>query len=74
MRGENQKKGRKSEEDKENQGKGRNQKKKRKGEKKKGGRAEDLEGGVDREEAVVKRFLLRTLMLSWRSITRKQCR
>lgn len=36
--------------------------------------AVDLEGGVDGEEAVVKRCLQRILMLIWRSTTLKQCR
>lgn len=29
---------------------------------------------VDREEAVVRRYLQKILMLSWRSITQRQCR
>lgn len=36
--------------------------------------AADSEGGVDGEEAVVKRCPQRILMLIWRSITQKQCR
>ena len=36
--------------------------------------AVDLEGGVNREEAVVRRYLLKILMQNWRSITQRQCR
>lgn len=36
--------------------------------------AVDLEEGVDGEEAVVRRYLQKILMLSWRSITQRQCR
>lgn len=36
--------------------------------------AEGLVGAVDGEEDAMRRFLLKTLMLIWRSITQKQCR